>query len=400
MRKGWKKTSLAEVADFRNGLNFQRGDRGYTIKVVGVGDFQRHETLNDFTCAAVASVARRIDEDDLLRDDDLLFVRSNGNKALVGRCVMISGIAEPVTFSGFTIRARIRSSSADPKYISRLVRSPLFLAHLNREGSGSSINNLNQDALSSFSFWLPPLPEQRKIGAILSAWDEGVDKLSALRGAKARRLTSLRTALLFGTRRLSETGSNWPMRRLGDVTRELSKRNSKLALDRSAVMGVSNTRGIVPMREQTVSGDISRYKVLPPAGFAYNPMRINVGSIAMNKTSTTFLVSPDYVAFTCSPDDLVPDYLDHLRQTRWWLHHINAGGSGSVRQRTYYDDLAALQLRLPDIEEQRAIVAVLNTAAADVELTDREIAALTRQKRGLTHKLLTGEWPVKLEDAK
>ncbi|MES1937425.1 hypothetical protein C27AD_13770 [Salinisphaera hydrothermalis C27AD] len=163
-------------------------------------------------------------------------------------------------------------------------------------------------------------------------------------------------------------------------------------------MGVSKAQGIVPMREQTISGDISRYKRLPPRAFAYNPMRINVGSIAMNNREEEVLVSPDYVIFACNPDGLYPDYLDHLRKTRWWAHYINSGGSGSVRQRTYYDDLAALKPPLPDVDEQQDILAVLNTARDDLAATEREVEALIRQKRGLMQKLLTGKWRVNIEE--
>ena len=94
----------------------------------------------------------------------------------------------------------------------------------------------------------------------------------------------------------------------------MSDRNTDFVQGREAVMGVTNSRGIVPMREQTVAEDISRYKRLPPRAFAYNPMRINVGSIAMNEGDTEILVSPDFVAFACKAGGLDPDYLDHLRK--------------------------------------------------------------------------------------
>ncbi|MCF6277543.1 MAG: restriction endonuclease subunit S, partial [Anaerolineales bacterium] len=215
--------------------------------------------------------------------------------------------------------------------------------------------------------------------------------------AKTRRLDSLRAALLFGGLRLDGQRRNWEPRRLAEVTHELTARNGDKAFGRDAVMGVTKANGIVPMREQTIAGDISRYKVLPPRAFAYNPMRINVGSIAMNEGKAEVLVSPDYVVFGCNDGGLDPDYLDHLRKTRWWGHYINSGGSGSVRMRTYYDDLAAMKLPLPELDEQREIIRILNTARDDLTITEKEIQALNRQKRGLMQKLLTGEWRVKVE---
>lgn len=240
----------------------------------------------------------------------------------------------------------------------------------------------------------PSIGEQRKIAEVLGTWDEAIGKLSALREAKETRLFGMREALVFGSLRIRPKGANWPARRIAEVTHEITSRNGDLALGRNLVMGVTNKQGIVPMREQTVAGDISRYKHLPPLAFAYNPMRINVGSIAMNEASETVLVSPDYVVFGCNPDGIEPDFLDHLRKTPWWAHYINSGGSGSVRQRTYYADLAALRLPLPDIDEQREIVAILNAAKADLSSTEKMIEAVKLQKRGLMQKLLTGEWRV------
>ena len=162
-------------------------------------------------------------------------------------------------------------------------------------------------------------------------------------------------------------------------------------------MGVSNANGIVPMRAQKIGSDLSRYKILPPKAFAYNPMRINVGSIAMSHLDSNVLVSPDYVLFACKKDVLDPDYFDHLCNTHWWKHYINESGSGSVRQRIYYGDLAALRLVIPTFEKQKQIANCLNQARREIELIQAQIAVLNKQKRGLMQKLLTGQWRVNLQ---
>ncbi len=282
------------------------------------------------------------------------------------------------------------------------ILDPWFLYHwlqvrkefFERMAVGSTIKTIGLPLFKRLTIDFPPLDEQRKLAEVLRTWDEAIEKLQALRGAKARLLDGLRARLLFGSLRMHDRERKWVQRRLADVTHELTARNSGNSLSREAVMGVTKAQGVVPMREQTIAGDISRYKRLPPRAFAYNPMRINVGSIAMNERGEEVLVSPDYVVFACDDDGLDPDYLDHLRKTPWWTHYISSGASGSVRMRTYYDDLAALKLPLPDLDEQRDIARILNTARDNLALTEREIDALKRQKRGLMQKLLTGEWRV------
>ena len=108
--------------------------------------------------------------------------------------------------------------------------------------------------------------------------------------------------------------------RVGDVTAESVSRNGKKH-SVASVMGVTKANGIVPMEARLIAGDIARYKIVQNDWFAYNPMRLNIGSIARWKSAREILVSPDYVVFKCLAEDesgIVPAYLDHFRQTKAW----------------------------------------------------------------------------------
>ena len=248
--------------------------------------------------------------------------------------------------------------------------------------------NITRKDVAEFPVALPPLCEQRKIAEILRTWDDAITKATDL-------VTGLRTQYL----RVSTTLLTPPepiLRHLSETTRPLTKRNQG-EMARSKVMGVSNRDGLVPMRVQTIAEDISRYLVLPPKAFAYNPMRINVGSIAMSQKVGNVLVSPDYVLFECLSGELLPEFLGHSLKTRWWRHHVNAGGSGSVRTRTYYNDLAAISIHTPPIADQALIAQALNGAEAEIGLVEKKIDLLRTQKRGLMQKLLTGDVRVNVE---
>jgi type I restriction enzyme S subunit len=83
--------------------------------------------------------------------------------------------------------------------------------------------------------------------------------------------------------------------------------------------------------------------------------------------------------------------------TKWWSYQMNASGSGSVRSRIYYDDLASLHVNLPTVQEQELICEVLDAAQRLTELSTIETELLMTQKRGLMQKLLTGEIRVTVE---
>lgn len=84
---GWKRTTLGDVADFKNGLNFTKTDKGEAIKIVGVGDFKDLSELRSTDYLETVYVNNKVKDEELLTDGDLLFVRSNGNKELIGRCL-------------------------------------------------------------------------------------------------------------------------------------------------------------------------------------------------------------------------------------------------------------------------------------------------------------------------
>jgi len=404
MREGWTQTTLSDVAEFRNGLNFLRGERGHSVKVVGVGDFQTRETLSDFSETASVTITNRIAKDDLLADNDLLFVRSNGNKALVGRCVLISGVTEPVTFSGFTIRARVKTSTVDHSYLSKLVRSPLFLAHLHRHGGGSSINNLSQEALSDFTFGLPPLPEQRKIAAILRTWDEALDKLAALRATNLRRRVWFRTHLFTGKIRLPGHSCEWKLVPLSNVLTE----HGLTATGSEKVYSVSVHKGLVNQIEHLgrsfAAAETGHYNRVLPGDVVYTKSptgEFPLGIIKQSKIDHEVIVSPLYGVFTPA-NYALGVMLDALFESpvaaRNYLHPLVQKGAKNTIAVTNRQFLEG-KLRLPmDPAEQNAIAEIVNASHAELAAIDAEIDALTRQKRGLMQKLLTGEWPVIVEE--
>jgi len=159
-------------------------------------------------------------------------------------------------------------------------------------------------------------------------------------------------------------------------------------------MGVTKADGIVPMEARLIAADIERYKLVEHDWFAYNPMRLNIGSIARWKGKGEILVSPDYVVFKCATDDesgIDPSYLDHFRQTKDWEDFVTEGGDGGVRVRIYYKDIARLQLALPVLPEQQKIADCLSSVDELMAAQARKVDALKTHKKGLMQQLFPRE---------
>jgi len=283
----------------------------------------------------------------------------------------------------------------NPLFLLYWMRSPRFLQQAIASSVRSGMPKINREDLGRIEFLIPPLPEQRKIADILSTWDEALEKLDALIAAKERRKQALMQQLLTGMKRVKGATGKWKRVQLGDVAENMSEQN-KGRMGTKSLYGVTKADGIVPMRDHVKGASFARCKMVETHWYAYNPMRINIGSIARWQGAETVMVSGDYVVFRCNEKLLSPAYLDHLRQTWMWQSFVTRGGNGSVRIRIYFSDLAEFTFPCPPIEEQQKIAAVLDAADQELTLLRKQRHALDQQKRGLMQRLLTGKIRIKL----
>lgn len=171
--KGWSISSLTLHGALKNGLNFGKGEAGSSLRYLGVGDFKSLSSINDMRTLKTIQLNKVPAKDYLLKDGDLVFVRSNGNKALVGRCITVYPNNEPLTFSGFCIRYRV-SSDIEPEYLNYLFRTPSMKQKMLKGGQGANIQNINQKILSALAIPLPPVVLQKKFCNIVKSYKDSM----------------------------------------------------------------------------------------------------------------------------------------------------------------------------------------------------------------------------------
>jgi len=149
------------------------------------------------------------------------------------------------------------------------------------------------------------------------------------------------------------------VKRLGPYINQVSVRNeSKKNLP---VKGVSNSRGFIETKANTTSLDFSNYKIVRDANFAYNPSRLNIGSIAL-RIGGTCIVSPMYVVFEIvKQNELMPEYLNLWFSREAFCHYVWFYAFGSVRDTFDYSLMEDVELPIPEIKVQEAIVTIYHT---------------------------------------
>ncbi|ECQ6400693.1 restriction endonuclease [Salmonella enterica subsp. enterica] len=174
----WDVASLLEYGSFKNGMNFTKGESGSVLKCLGVGNFKSLATITCMDNIDEIELNTLPSDDYLLKDGDIVFVRSNGNKALVGRCLTIYPNKEKVTFSGFCIRYRIEKSAITAEYLNFLFRTPSMKQQMLSGGQGANIQNISQGTLSALRIPVPPLEKQQTFSKIVSFHSELMKKIN------------------------------------------------------------------------------------------------------------------------------------------------------------------------------------------------------------------------------
>lgn len=201
-----------------------------------------------------------------------------------------------------------------------------------------------------------------------------------------------------GARKNERFSQPWKEVKLGAVLEAISRRNKNLNISR--VLSVTNSRGFILPEEQfsrvVASEDLSNYKVVKNGEFAYNPSRLNVGSIDRLDNFTDGVLSPMYVIFKCN-EKLSSNYMKHWITTTEFNTKVKNSAQGSVRETVDFKTLSSIKINLPsDISEQQAIADVLSTADDEINLLNQKLEALKEQKKGLMQQLLTGQVRVKV----
>lgn len=166
----WPTKPLLEMGYCKNGMNFHTGDSGIEMHCLGVGDFKDYSVIDGTDYLPTISLNEAPPEESMLQDGDLVFVRSNGNKALVGRCLLVYPHNTPTTYSGFCIRYRLTSAEVNIAYLLRVLKTDSMRKKM--AGRGANIQNLNQQILATLNIPTPPLELQEWFTAFVEQIDK------------------------------------------------------------------------------------------------------------------------------------------------------------------------------------------------------------------------------------
>ena len=184
----------------------------------------------------------------------------------------------------------------------------------------------------------------------------------------------------------------WKQYTMGELTELFSRRNKK-RID-YPMFSVTNSRGFVNQQEQfedrEMKGeDIAAYKIITPGEFAYNPARINVGSIARYDGESDCMISSLYVCFKAKKELVDSQLLLHILKSPKMFYNYGINGEGGVRIYLFYPNFARIRVKLPDLDEQRKIASFLDVIEKRIEIQSKVIERYESLIKALYRHVMT-----------
>lgn len=167
---GWEVKPLLESGSCKNGMNFSATEMGIELQYLGVGDFKDLSKIEDVANLGKVNLNKMPSKEYLLQNGDIVFVRSNGNKALVGRCLAVYPNNVATTYSGFCIRYRKTDENLEIPYLLQVLKTDSM--RKNMVGRGANIQNLNQQILGRLMIPIPPLELQKQYSDFVKQIDK------------------------------------------------------------------------------------------------------------------------------------------------------------------------------------------------------------------------------------
>lgn len=295
---------------------------------------------------------------------------------------------------------RKRSNNICNDFYRFYFKSHQYIQNLNSKIEG--IRDGKMISYKQFSDIKIPFPhpiEQKKVADCLSSLDKHIDA-TKLRLEQLKEHKKGLMQRLFPTKgktipelRFSEfqNDDEWKSVSLGDITTVVNKRNkSNRTLP---VYSINNIDGFIPQTQQfermdseARGYDITAYKIVGRHTFAYNPARINVGSIGYSGELKDILISSLYVCFK-TIDDIDDNFLMCYFNSYLFNQAVESNVEGGIRSYLFYENFSRIKLIIPTLNEQKRIASFIMGINNIIKETETKITLLETYKKGLQQQL-------------
>lgn len=296
------------------------------------------------------------------------------------------------------------NNEVNSRFIAYLLSTAECKKWITGNAVGTTMLNLSKGILSNLPLLVPSHEDQRRIASILSSLDRKIELNNKINADLEEMAQSIFKNWFvdfepfkdgkFVDSELGMIPEGWKVGTLGDIT----KNKSAKVKERNDVKVLSPvTTGELVLSEeyftkQVFSSSIAKYKIVNKGDFAYNPARVNIGSLGRNEFDFDGCVSPVYVVFSVL--DGYENYFDLFRKTDFFKDSVASLAIGGVRQSLSYDDLSLIETIIPSENVVEKFNNLYNQMKKTIKANKLENSRLSLLRDTLLPRLMSGELEV------
>ena len=384
----WEKQKLSNILEFEYGMNAAGKEFDGENKYIRITDIE--ESSRKFLQTKLVSPEGKVTEKYRVKFGDILFARTGASTGKTYKYIDNDG---KIYFAGFLIRGRVdKKTSVD--FIFYLTLNYKYKSWINVMSMRSGQPGINAKEYGSYEFRIPKIEEQQKIGDFFTLLDKRIEqqeqKIALLKDYKKAMMQKIFSQKI----RFKDDNGNdypdWEEKKLGEIVYRNSKKNKDQKY--TLIQSISNKYGFVNQEDyfedrRVGSLDVSNYYVINNGCFAYNPSRIDVGSLAYKNDNDISIISPLYVSFKGNAKHINDKFL-----LGWLFSHKFVGKlgrlfEGSVRNTLSYENLSTIDIETPCIAEQEKIALFLEVINDSIENQKELLDEIIKEKTALLNKM-------------
>jgi len=396
----WENKKLGNLMNFKVTNSYSRDNLNYEsgiVKNIHYGDIHtKFQTLFDLEKENVPYINEdislsKISEDFYCQEGDVIFADASEDLNDVGKSIEITNLNGEKLLSGLhTLLARPQKNNFSKGFLGYLLKSDFVRNQIKREAQGSKVLSINVGRISNIHLSLPSISEQQKISEFLSLLDKRI--LCSMKIIEDLQITKKEISFkLFKEGFNSSESKKENFQKLGNLTYIVNKKNKENL--KLPVYSINNKKGFVSQAEQFEGidsdergYDISLYKIIEKETFAYNPARINVGSIGYSRNLENIIISSLYVCFKTT-DAVDDEFLFQYLRTDIFRKEVLRNVEGGVRDYLFYENFSRIKINLPDLKEQIKIARLLSKFDDKITLESELLIQYENQKKYLLQNL-------------
>jgi len=264
-----------------------------------------------------------------------------------------------------------------------------------RRANGSTFLEISKSEIGKIPICAPILPEQQKIASFFTVIDQKISQLKRKKTLLEQYKKGVMQKIFSQEIRFKDDNGQefpkWEKKKLGELTYKTGKKNK--GSTPYPIYSINNREGFLPQGDQfegvdsnSRGYDISLYKIIEEKTFAYNPARINVGSIGFSGDLKDIIISSLYVCFK-TKQGLEDAYLLHYLKTFQFNKSVLQNVEGGVRDYLFYENFSNIKINLPSNKEQVKIANFLSAIDDKINHTQKQVEKAEVWKKGLMQQM-------------